>query len=136
MSLISLFAGFIPRTEVAPTPPIVEDASAIKVQDKRGDAPAFERVYKTQISQHVSMTITIKFYWEGRDLDTSGELDQTGGRWVLFEPERPADKILDRELLPIIESKCKQILAMDRKFRATNPSEFTDANGVKWQRVK
>jgi hypothetical protein len=66
---------------------------------------------------------------------TSGELTQSNGRWVLFEPERPADKILDREILPIVQRFCDEILALDAAYVKSDPGEFVDVRGVRWRRV-
>jgi len=104
---------------------------SVSVTDERPDAPEFRRTYKARISDAVTMRITIR-----RFLGTvmrSGELDQTGGRWVLFEPERPANKILDRELLPAIESLCRQIIDADNAWRSVEPMEFTDKAGTTWR---
>lgn len=63
----------------------------------------------------------------------SGELDQ-GSKWVLFDPEYPADKILDRDILPAVQSKAALILAADKSFRSSRPTQYTDSDGVTWRR--
>lgn len=109
-------------------------ASGITIKDVRGDRPAFERRYSAKINDQVSMEIKIK--WFIGNIFTSGELTQRSGRWVIFEPERPADKILDREILPIIERLCAEIIQVDRDWRKSNPNEFVDGSGQKWRRVE
>lgn len=109
-------------------------ASGIKITDIRGDRPTFERRYSARINDQVSMEIKIKWFIGGTL--TSGELTQRNGSWVFFDPERPADKILDREILPTITARCKEIIDIDREWRGSNPSEFTDERGKKWRRVE
>lgn len=109
----------------------------ITVKDIRADVPEFRREYTVMLPRDIAMKITIRstyYSYSGYSLSTQGELTQPGGRWVLFEPERPADKILDRELLPSVEAYCDEILAQDRQFRHSKPGEFTDESGVIWIR--
>lgn len=109
-------------------------ADGIQIKDVRGDVPGFKREYKVAISPNVSMKISANSYNSGTRY-FQGELDQSGGRWVLFDPESPADKILDRELLPIIQRFCTQILALDRAFVKSAPREYMDESGVIWRRA-
>lgn len=103
------------------------------VQSVPGDQPAFKRVYNVRINKNVTMTITARTGLLGRTYD--GELDQGGwGKWVLFEPENPADKILDRDILPDVEKYCKIVIEDDKKFINSKPDTFTDENGVVWKR--
>jgi hypothetical protein len=103
----------------------------LRIESVRQDRPAFERIYHVRLNADVTMKIQIK--WSADYLYKSGELDQTDGKWVLFDPESPADKILDRELLPSVEQRCRQILQMDNEFRNSEPSEFTDTRGRVWK---
>lgn len=114
--------------------PVETTQSGIEIKSIANDKPAFEREYRARISDQVSMKITCKNYWSS-GVYTAGELTQSNGRWVLFEPERPADKILDRELLPTIEKLCQEILATDHAWRRSDPAEFVDKAGVRWRRV-
>lgn len=107
----------------------------ISVRDVRADIPEFQRVYTVHINKDVVMKITIRNLRYFLGVLRDGELDQTGGRWVMFEPERPADKILDREILPLVEKYCQQIIQIDNKWRESKPNEFTDERGVVWRRV-
>lgn len=110
----------------------IVDLSGIEVKLTPEDPPEFERIYTTRISDQVSMKIRTKHAYSS--IMYFGELNQTGGRWVLFEPERPADKILDRELLPLIEERCRQIIVADKAFRNAAPEIYIDTSGVKWSR--
>jgi hypothetical protein len=62
------------------------------------------------------------------------ELDQPDGKWVFFDIDRPAEKIIDRDLVPSVIAACKKVRDMDRKFLADGPKEITDAYGHKWTR--
>jgi hypothetical protein len=81
------------------------------------------------------MKITIHWFLDHYVI-TRGELDQTDGRYVFFEPEKPADKILDRDILPIVQKRCDEIMAMDKAFRASDPDQFEDKQGNVWKRLK
>ena len=110
--------------------------SGVQVKDLPNDSPQFKREYRVKISDAVSMKVTIHNYGWSSGISINGELNQSNGRWVLFEPERPADKILDRNILPNVEKFCQEILAMDRAFRKNEPNEFVDKTGVRWWRAK
>lgn len=120
--------GFWDSTPTQTTP------SGITIKDLPSDRPEFKREYNVRISNQVSMKIEIKNSYSSGTY-TTGQLTQSNGRWVFFEPERPADKILDRELLPTIQKLCNEILAMDSVYRKSNPNEFVDKAGVKWRQV-
>lgn len=107
--------------------------SGITVEDKKSEQPAFERVYNSRVNSNVSMTVTIKNAYGSRAY-TTAELTQNNGKWVLFEPESPADKILDRDLLPLVQSLCDQILSADKLYRSDPAKEFTDTSGSVWVR--
>jgi len=64
-----------------------------------------------------------------------GELTQDGGRWVMFDPRNPAEKIIDRTLCPLVIVACNQILATDTAYIDSKPSEFVDRKGQKWVRA-
>lgn len=114
---------------------VLEAPTGIQIKDVPSDHPQFEREYRVKITDAVSMKITIKNYGWTTGLSINGELTQSNGRWVLFEPERPADKILDRDILPNVEKFCQEILAADRSYRHNEPAEFVDKQGVRWTRA-
>jgi hypothetical protein len=64
-----------------------------------------------------------------------GELTQPGGRWVMFDPKDPAEKILDRELVPLVIAACKEIFELDNAFMKSDPGEYIDEKGQTWKRV-
>lgn len=101
----------------------------------KSDPPSFERIYTATIARGIHLKVTVKYSYDGISLYTSGELTQADGKWVFFEPERPADKILDRELLPEINALCRSIMDYDAAWRKSKPAEFTDTLGQTWRRA-
>lgn len=105
----------------------------ISVLDVRNDPPEFKREYKARLTDQVSLKVTLRSVCGGGRYDMS-ELVQPNGKWVLFDLRAPADKILDRELLPLVRQHCDQIIAMDRAYVASTPHTFTDTRGHVWTR--
>lgn len=96
------------------------------------DVPRLMRVYTIQLkSRDLKMEVTARSFM---GVMYSGELDQSFGKWVLFDPESPADKILDREIIGEVEARCKEIIALDKQWRSEKPKEFIDESGQIWQR--
>lgn len=105
----------------------------VTVTDIKGDRPAFKREYRAQLSNGRSLLVTIKTSYGG-DRYKSGELDQPGDKWVMFDPDAVADKIIDPILVPVVQKYCDQINAIDKQFRDSNPQEFVDEGGTHWRR--
>jgi hypothetical protein len=108
--------------------------SGLHVENVRADKPEFKRLYTVQLNQRAFMKVDIHTSLGHRW--TSGELSQPNGRWILFEPERVADKILDPVLVPIIERYVAEIFALDKTFMASNPGEYIDDGGCRWRRIE
>lgn len=98
----------------------------------REGAPRFERVYKTMLSGGFEVEIKMSTYC-GRRSNTS-TITQRNGRWVLFDVEAVADKIIDRELCPLVEAVVARVLALDKAFMAMRPDSFVDEDGATWRR--
>lgn len=64
----------------------------------------------------------------------SGELTQPNGRWVHFDPERIADKIIDPLLVPLVEKAVRAVFALDKAFMDSRPDRFTDEKDRVWVR--
>lgn len=114
--------------------PKVTTTSGLAIQDLPAERPEFKRRYSARINDEVSMKVEIKSSHYGGTYDVS-ELDQRNGSWVLFDLNKPADKILDREILPRVQQLCSEIVEIDRKYRAALPDEFVDETGARWRRV-
>lgn len=106
----------------------------VQVKTVAEDAPTFKREYKVALTNGRSMTITIKNYGFNSGISYTGELDQPGGNWVLFHPQKVADKILDPAIVPVVQSYCDQIISTDAEWRKTKPDSFTDNEGHTWKR--
>jgi len=63
-------------------------------------------------------------------------MTQHNGRWIIFEPERIADKIVDPVLVPLVEQFVKEVFALDKAFTESDPSEFVDESGTTWRKIK
>ena len=109
----------------------------IKVKDVPADVPTFKREYKMALGKKkITMTITCssRYYsWRGLERSCDGELTQPDGKWVLFEPNRPADKILDSTLLPLVISGVAEIRKLDRAYMNPRPDYFVDESGTHWR---
>lgn len=110
----------------------VAATSTISVRDCRESPPEFEREYTCRLTRDVSVTITMETFF---DREASGILNQSDGRWVLFDPDQVADEILDPAILPKVEMVCRTVAEMDRQFMRTRADEFTDENGARWKRL-
>jgi hypothetical protein len=99
--------------------------------ETKEDPPKFLVKYSCPVGRGVTMVITCRTSMFG-DRDVRGELDQPSRSWVLFDPKDPADKILDREILPEIEKQCEAIVAYDAAWIKSGPTQFKDTKGDIW----
>ena len=107
--------------------------SGIEVKDVRPVPPEFKREYRKSLSDGRMITITMRSWLFG-GRRSNGELTQANGRWVLFDIDRIADKIIDPQLVPLVEEAVRQIVAIDNEYMKSSPSEFTDSKGQHWVR--
>lgn len=120
--------AFWNREKIETTP------SGITVRAAREDRPKFKRIYEADLNS--GRRIKVEIYTSyGGSIFKNGELTQPGGRWVLFDPDRIADKILDQNLVPLVQERVDEIARLDKNFRHNNPGEFVDDTGTTWQRV-
>ena len=113
---------------------VVSTDSCISISEERETRPEFKRIYKAVLSPKARITIKARTTMFG-DRSFDGELTQPNGRWVLFDPFRIADKILDPTLVPLVEETCKAIFALDRQYMDPPPQEFVDESGTRWTRA-
>lgn len=113
---------------------IATTEGGITIMSVREDVPKFKREYSAALSDGRSIKITIYNLMRGHR-SNSGELTQRDGKWILFDPERIAEKILDPNLVPQIERLVAEIFRLDRDFMHNRPGEYMDENGETWQRL-
>lgn len=110
------------------------DRASVSISEIPEDPPKFRRDYRKKLDGRASCTISMRSSWSRRF--SFGELTQPDGRWVMFDPERVAEKILDPSLVPLIEEFTKQVFSLDRDFIKSNPSKFADENGLEWHKIR
>lgn len=108
-------------------------ASGITVKDKPADRPKFERVYTAKLDNRATIELKAMNGYSGSRY-WYGELTQPNGRWVLFDPERVAEKILDPLLVPLIQARVDEAFALDKAFIKGDPKSFIDEAGIVWRK--
>lgn len=98
---------------------------------EREDPPKFVRKYRATIIRGITINVTCRTTMFG-DRDISGELSQSISKWIFFNPNDIAEKILDPQLVPIVTDFVKVVSAMDREFVKTGCESFVDIKGRKW----
>jgi hypothetical protein len=118
-----------------PQPQVLLDG--VQIEAVPNDWPSFTRAYSKVLSGGITVTVkrhTSEYESLGRRSD--GTLTQSDGRWVLFEPEKVADKILDRDIAARVQAFADEVLRLDREYIASKPDTFVDKNGTTWKRVQ
>ena len=105
----------------------------VKVDNIREEKPQWGRRYVIRLDGRATLTISAYDFLGGRHVD--GELRQPNGKYVTFQPDEIADKIIDRTLVPLVERACDEILALDRAYAKSNHREFIDETGTRWERA-
>lgn len=113
------------------------------VQGGLGEAAVmfdYPTVYRSQISEDVSVEFSAHCalycdgFWGDNRRVFMGVLAQTDGKSVAFDPDDPADKILQIRLLPAVAEAYKQAQAMDAAYMKHPEAAFIDGQGRKWVR--
>lgn len=107
----------------------------VSISLKPEDRPEFARTYNTTIGNGFRLEITLKTYTFGSTRSDWSQLHQRNGKYIMFDAHAVADKIIDRELYPLVQAAVDEILRIDREFIDSKPSEFIDDTGAKWKRV-
>lgn len=121
--------------------PVAPAASAtpnITIKDKPDDVPEFRRTYIKTLDSRAVIEVDIRERYgsfTGTWLSKSGTLTQPDRRYVWFDPERIADKIIDPLLVPLVEQAVREIFAIDDAWRASKPRTFKDERGTVWTRA-
>jgi len=95
--------------------------------------PQFRRSYEIVLDGGFTVSVEIGYWSLGRR--DSAELRQRNGKWILFDIDAIADKIIDRDLYPLVQVAVNEIMEIDKAFRRSNPNTFTDEQGVVWRRA-
>lgn len=107
-------------------------ASPIKIKDIPEDRPDFRREYTATIMRGIRVKVTVRNGYG--ETYASGELTQPGGKYILFDPDHIADKIIDPVLLPDVGMVVNDMRQIDKAWRRAKPSFFIDEGGTKWIR--
>jgi hypothetical protein len=110
------------------------ESNGIEIALVPNDEPQFRRGYTARIDGGFRVEMELRTS-SGRRYDSSS-LYQANGKYILFDANAVADKIIDRDLYPKVQAVVDRILELDADFLASKPTRFTDENGVVWQRVK
>lgn len=105
----------------------------IRIYPIAQDRPEFRRIYKVTVGDGFMVEIELWSWIFGRT--DSSTVTQKNGKYISFDANAVADKIIDRELYPLVQDAVNRILAIDKAYIATKPSEFTDDQGKVWRRV-
>lgn len=139
--LLAMVAGC--RSKAADLPAGSVTSDAVHDDDKYRN---FVKVWHYQVTDEVAMNVTTKLRpWLSKcdsiscpsyTLSFSDELKQRDGNWVLFDCEKVAEKIIDRDLVAKVEAACVSIHSTATTYWKGNndPSEFMDDAGRTWKR--
>lgn len=104
---------------------------SMSVTDVPAEVPAFRRIYVKKLDNRATMTLTAKSSnYLGRWY--RGELTQPNGAWVMFDPEKVAERILDPTLVPLVQKAVDEALTLDKAFISSKPRSFKDEKGNTW----
>jgi len=109
-------------------------SAAIKAESLPEDEPKFKRRYTTEIAGGFRLEVEMKTYTHGSRY-CSGYLWQSNGKMIGFDPHAVADKIIDRDLAPLVQQLSDQIIALDKDFCRSGTGQYTDDTGVMWIRA-
>lgn len=109
-------------------------ARPIKVDLRPEDVPQFRRTYTARLDSRAEAEIVMSTssYFGRRG---SGTLRQPNYRYIFFDPDAIADKIIDPALVPLVQSFAETVFAMDREFMREAALEFRDEKGQLWRRA-
>ena len=114
---VSYFLGYRTRTRIPIAPPLTMSPPAAPSTTDAPPAltitvkniPEFTRECSPVVGEEIKVKITTRNVLG--DVIHSGEFNQADVKWVFFDRESPADKILDRELLslPGVQRVCREV---------------------------
>lgn len=113
----------------------VPAAPHINIKDIPESIPSFKKEYEGKLSNNAVINLSVRNAYYGKGRYWSGTLTQPNGTWIVFDPERVADKIIDRELVPLINDFVASAFALDADFIKGDPNAFVDERGQVWKRL-
>lgn len=128
-----------------PAPPPVGTLTSDAVTDQVANR-SFFKTWHLQITPEVQMNVTSELtpWLEKCDSSSCGEfalgfsdeLKQRDGKWVNFDCDNVAEKIIDRDLVPKVETACSSVHEIAKMYwiKHNDPTEFTDDKGRVWKR--
>lgn len=113
----------------------VVNEDGIRIVLKPEEIPEFERVYTITVGDGFKIEVGLITYSFSERCDHA-TVTQKDGRSISFDAHKVADKIIDRDLYPLVQGAVDRILALDKGFIDSKPSEFIDEKGTRWRRVE
>jgi hypothetical protein len=104
---------------------------------------SFIKTFHAQIEPGVALEVEAEYRpWLDADCDSYCSFTftlrqgQDAKKWVIFDCDAVADKILQEQLVPIVSKDCILLRDMGKKYWKANPdpAEYTDAKGKVWKR--
>ncbi len=106
-------------------------SSGIEIRNGREENPRFRRIYSARVTDEVSIECEA-YTMFGRSW--SGNLMQRNGDAVYFDPQHPARKIIDRDLVPLVVERCNEMIASDNLYMKSNRPTVKSVDGTVWER--
>ena len=125
----------LPIVSVSGNLPVRDVPHLDSILDIQSSVPQFRREYRAKINDRASIIVWARSSWSkyrGHERYKYGQLVQPDGKYILFDPNAIAEKILDPILVPKIQLSVELIFAIDREFISGNPDSFIDESGTVW----
>lgn len=109
----------------------------VTVKNVPAAVPKMERHYTAKLSDDAVIDVTI-FTWglSWSPLYKSAKLTQPNGNMIYFDPDKIAEKIIDHDLVPLVQAAVGQIYELDAPYRENGgPTEFVDEKGAVWRKL-
>lgn len=136
LAVAAWMTAYPTKAEIAP--PLI-DGNVVITNGKMDAGPEFERIYTATLPGDRTLEIRLHtnyhYGWHTPQRENRfSKLIQSNGYYILFDPRRVADKVIDPSITPAVEDLSARILATDAAWWADKPKEFTDAGGTTWVR--
>ena len=135
MGLLSLL-GFVGCKKPEAVPVVVTPVGHVTTKELPIELQ-FERRYVVKLTHDITMTITTKntpymyLFADTKGVEWTGELKQSDGKYIFFDPFSPADRIIRPELIALVTPWIPAIRNLDEAYRE-NVTQFTDSKGNTW----